>query len=94
MRPGILPGDLDGPGGVFVQERFQQLGDRFATLVALQEDHGFPGVLVDGADAVGLGRLGRGRDHHVLPLGAPHGPERREPPQGALVGVGAVVAGR
>ena len=31
--------------------------DLFAPLVPLQEHHRFPGVIVDGADAVVLGRL-------------------------------------
>src|SRR5258708_5673810 len=87
MRPGIIPSDVDRPRGVFLHQGVQQLSDLFAPLVPLQEDHRFPRVIVHGANAVVLGRLSWGGDHHLLSLGAPHGSECGEPTEIELIGV-------
>src|SRR5260221_12100117 len=87
MGPRIIPSDEDGPHGVFLHEDLQQLSDLLAALVPLEEDNGFPGVLVDGSDAVVLGRLRWCRDHYLLSLGAPHGPQRGEPTEIELISI-------
>src|SRR5260370_38569848 len=79
MRPGVIPGHIDGPRGVFLYQRLQQLSDLLAALVPLEEDDGFPAVIADGSEAVVLGGLSGCRDHHLLSLGAPHGPARWKP---------------
>src|SRR5258707_6932155 len=87
MRSGVIPGDIDGPRRVFLQECFQERRDLFAALVPLQEHHRFPTVLVHGSTAVVLGRLSGGGNHHRLSLGAPHRPQRGEPTEIELIRV-------
>src|SRR5258708_8433230 len=87
MRSGVIPGDIDGPRRVFLQECFQERRDLFAALVPLQEHHRFPTGLVHGSTAVVLGRLSGGGNHHRLSLGAPHRPQRGEPTEIELIRV-------
>src|SRR5260370_6674276 len=87
MRPGVIPGHIDGPRGVFLHQSVQQLGDLFAPLAPLQEDHRFPAVIVHGSNAVVLRWLSGGGNHHLLSLGAPHGPQRGKPTEIELIGV-------
>src|SRR5262249_45922227 len=74
-------------GRVFLHQSIQELGDLLAALVPLQEDHCFPSMIVDGANAVVLGGLSRSGNHHLLPFGAPHRPQRGKPTEIEFIGV-------
>src|SRR5258708_20148299 len=73
---------------MLVEQRLQQLGDRAPSLVAPHEHHRLPRVVVERANAIVFGRLGRGVHHHLLARWTPPGTPRRQPTHVALVGVG------
>jgi hypothetical protein len=90
LGPGMIPGALAGPcrSGVCP-------GRSASTSSALscrrwcrckKEDDGCSRVLVHGSKAVLRGRWSWGGPHHRLPLGAAHGPQRRQPTQLELSG--------
>ena len=79
MGVSIIPGHVDRPGRVVVQQGLEQFGDFAPPLVPPEEHHGFAGMVVDRANAVVFGRLGRGGDHHLLAFRTPQRFERRQP---------------
>jgi hypothetical protein len=79
MGVGLIPGDIDGAGGMFVDQGLQPFGDLPATFAVPEQHPGFARMVVDGAQAIPFIRL-TGRGHHdVLTPRAPHGAQGRQP---------------
>jgi hypothetical protein len=87
MGAGILPGAIDGAGGMFVDQGLPQLGDLTTTFAAPEQHNGFTRIVVDSAQAIPFIRLTGGGHHHVLALRAPHGAEGWQPTHVTFVGV-------
>ncbi len=71
MRAGIVPNGIDRARRVFIDQRLQQFGDFSPPLAALKQDHGFTGVIIDGAQTLVLLGVTQCRNHDLLAEWAP-----------------------
>ena len=69
---GIIPGAIDCPGRMCVDQDLPQLGDLPTPCAAPEQPHGFTRRVIDGAQALPVIRLPGGGKHHVLAWWAPH----------------------
>jgi hypothetical protein len=96
----MIPGNLDGAGGVFVDSGLQPFGDFPATFAAPAPYDRCARIVIDGPQAVPLRRVTQRGTHDLLPVWAPHGVQRGHPTHVEGVGIVAhvscaqVVAGR
>ena len=94
MGVGIVPGHIDGSGGMVVHQGLQQFGDFAASLVASEEDDRLSGMVIDRANPVVFRRLPRSENAYLLAFGAPERFERRQPRDVELVRVVEGIARR
>jgi hypothetical protein len=79
MGIGVVPGHIDGAGGVVVDSNRQSFGDLAATCAAPAPYDRLARIVIDGAQAVPLRGLTRRGDHDLWPSRTPHRPQCGQP---------------
>ena len=94
MGVGIVPGHIDGSGGMVIDQRLQQVSNFTPPLMPSEEDDRLPGVVIDRANPVVFRRLTGGENAYLLAFGTPERFERRQPRDVELVRVVEGIARR
>jgi hypothetical protein len=89
----MIPGHLDGPGGMVVDHGLQPFGDLLATFAASEQHDGFARIIIDGAQTRALVRLPWGGDHDVLTSRTSQGAQGGQPADMACVRIGKHLTG-
>jgi hypothetical protein len=86
-RTGIVPGEIDGAGRMFVDQALQPFSDFPPTLAASEPHDRFARLVVDRPQSRVLAWLTRRGNHHLLALQAPHGAQGGHPAEIECVGI-------